>query len=118
VSDSRRIKTMRNGKHIITLCVLALSLGATACGKKKDEGTTPPGGGAAGVPSDPTTASKEAKEDFASIAQRYKSAKDRGALSKGTCEEISKGFEEVYKKYGAQMAVAATPRRRRRSTRT
>jgi tetratricopeptide (TPR) repeat protein len=92
-------------KQIITLVALALSLGGAACKNKKNDPTNSPDGKSA-VPSDPTTASKEAKEDFAAVAARYKSAKERGALSKGTCEELSNAFEGVYKKYGAQMAVA------------
>lgn len=93
-------------KQIITLCALALTLGAGACGKKKGPDSNAPGGGGTSVPSDPGTASKAAKEDFGAVAARYKSAKDRGALSKGTCDELSKAFEDVYKKHGAQMAVA------------
>ncbi len=96
---------MINGKHIITMFALALSLGATACGKDKNK-TETPGATGGGVPSDPATASKAAKDDFAAVAQRYSAAKQRGALAKGTCDELSKAFDSVYKKYGAQMAVA------------
>lgn len=97
---------MRTTKHFITLLALGLSLSATACKKKGDkDGTTTPGGTHAN-PSDPEAATAAAKSSFAEVAQRYAAAKARGPLSKGTCDEISKAFEKVYKEHGAQIAVA------------
>ncbi|MBC8072025.1 MAG: tetratricopeptide repeat protein [Deltaproteobacteria bacterium] len=99
---------MRRTKQIITLLALSLSLGATACGKKgKGKDTTTPGGVSSGVnANNPETASAEAKASFEEVAARYRTAKARGPLSKGTCADLSGEFEKVYKKFGAQMAVA------------
>jgi tetratricopeptide (TPR) repeat protein len=100
---------MRTTKQIITLLALGLSLGAAACKKNKDkdgDGNTPGGHGSAVNVNDPGTASVEAKAGFEEVAARYRSAKAKGPLSKGTCADLSDAFAKVYKKYGKQMAVA------------
>jgi tetratricopeptide (TPR) repeat protein len=97
---------MRTSKHLIGLALLQLTLGTAACGKKgKDDGTNTPGKASAAV-TDPSKASAEAKASFNEVAQRYKTAKERGSLSASTCEDLSKAFLRVYKDYGGQMAVA------------
>ena len=97
---------MRTSKHFIGMMIVGLSLGTAACGKKgkKDDSNTP--GKASAAVTDPSKASAEAKASFNEVAARYKTAKQRGALSAGTCEDLSKQFLKVYKDYGAQMAVA------------
>lgn len=100
---------MRNTNRIIGLLTLSLALGLGACGNKKGKrGSDAPGGAGAagGAVLDPTKASAEAKKDFAAVAKRYASAKEKGSLSKGQCEEFSKGFEKVYRQHGKQMTVA------------
>lgn len=99
---------MRTTKQIFTLLSLALALGGTAACKKKgkDDTNTPTSGGGGVNVNNPETASVEAKASFEEVAARYRSAKSKGALSKGTCSDLSNEFDKVYKKYGKQMAVA------------
>jgi tetratricopeptide (TPR) repeat protein len=101
---------MRKTNRIIGLVALGLALGASgACGKKNKKGDTDvPGGTGAkgGAELDPTKATAAAKQDFAAVAGRYDSAKAKGALSKGQCEEFAKAFEKVYREHGKQMTVA------------
>src|SRR5690606_781264 len=98
--------TMRS-HHIIGLVALSLALGAGACKKNKDKGTTTPGGSAAAAAAlDPTKATEEAKKDFSAVAERYASAKAKGSLSKAQCDQFSKEFEKVYRDHGKQMTVA------------
>ena len=93
------------GRRACLLFLVCASL-AAACGKKgKNDDTNTPGKSSAAV-TDPSKASAEAKASFNEVAQRYKTAKERGSLSAATCEDISKDFLKVYKDYGAQMAVA------------
>jgi tetratricopeptide (TPR) repeat protein len=97
---------MRTSKHLIGLALLGLTFGTAACGKKgKNDDTNTPGKASAAV-TDPSKASAEAKASFNEVAQRYKTAKERGSLSASTCEDLSKAFLRVYKDYGGQMAVA------------
>lgn len=103
---------MRNIHRIIGMAALGLALSAgAACGKDGKRSKNPDGGGGgggatAGAELDPTKATAEAKKDFASVAERYASAKSKGSLSKGQCEEFAKAFEKVYKDHGKQMTVA------------
>ncbi len=97
---------MRITKQIITVLALGLSLSAVACKKKGKDGEGNAPGGVQANPSDPEAATAAAKSSFADVAQRYASAKARGPLAKGMCDELSKAFERVYKDHGAQIAVA------------
>jgi tetratricopeptide (TPR) repeat protein len=90
---------MRTSKHLIGLALLGLTFGTAACGKKgKNDDTNTPGKASAAV-TDPSKASAEAKASFNEVAQRYKTAKERGSLSASTvweeCGNAEKA-EDIY----------------------
>ena len=95
-------------KEILGCLVVSFALaGGCNCGKKGKDGANAPGGaGGAGAALDPTKASAEAKAEFEKVVKRYETAKSRGKLSASQCEDLSKSFKKVYKKYGKQMTIA------------